>query len=363
MALLNWFQIAARDLPWRHTRDPYAIWISEVMLQQTQVATVIPYWQRWMQAFPDIQELASASETKVLKHWEGLGYYSRARNLQMAARQIVVDHNGTFPRNRSQMMQLKGIGPYTAGAVASIAFNQAAPIVDGNVGRVLSRVHAVAGNPTQSEVRNTLWALASVWVEKAHAMGQENPGLYRESCSQLNQALMELGALVCSPTQPQCTECPLAQGCLAYRRQQTHLFPEKSKRTKSTSRWFITLIIQQRSQWLLHQRPATGVNGGLWEFPNWEVDESTFQQGADELVKRFPVLKSHTLVPITKLQHAITRYRMTQAVYRWPENVAPPQEWQDAQGTLTWFDSSALPSIPLTGPHRKLCEQLLKMDR
>ena len=229
-ALLGWFAHHARDLPWRRTRDPYAIWVSEIMLQQTQVKTVIPYWHRWLQELPNIAALAAAPPEKIHKLWEGLGYYTRVRNLQQAAQVIVAQHGGVFPARYEDILALPGIGPYTAGAVGSIAFNQPVPILDGNVIRVLTRLFGIAGNPKDKATNAQLWELAGQLVQAAQdlpgakdgdrlaklsglegssttsprpsppfANGGEGGDAAGENCSHLNQSLMELGALICTP--------------------------------------------------------------------------------------------------------------------------------------------------------------------
>ncbi len=205
-ALLKWLSAARRDLPWRRRRDPYAVWISEIMLQQTQVATVVSYFERWMIRFPDIRALAAAPLDDVLKTWEGLGYYARPRNLHLAAQQIVAKYAGELPADREVLLSLPGIGRYTAGAILSLAFGQVEPVLDGNVRRVLCRLHDIADDPRHPATERRLWALAKDWVEAAPS------GL----AGDLNEGLMELGALVCTPGLPDCTACPLAEGCQAH---------------------------------------------------------------------------------------------------------------------------------------------------
>ena len=203
--LLDWYADHARNLPWRSTHNPYAIWVSEIMLQQTQVATVIPYWKRWMRALPNVQKLARAKSERVLKLWEGLGYYSRARNLQAASKEIVKNHDGQFPRDPETIRTLPGIGRYTVGAISSIAFGLPQPIVDGNVTRILTRIFGIRENPKDKATHGHLWSLAETLVTKA------------SDCSALNQSLMELGATVCTPRQPTCAACPVARSCVARR--------------------------------------------------------------------------------------------------------------------------------------------------
>src|ERR1035437_6082269 len=242
--LLAWFAQNARDLPWRRTRDPYAIWVSEVMLQQTQVKTVLPYWERWMRALPTIAALAKAKPHTLHKLWEGLGYYTRVRNLQRAARLIVEQHGGRFPNDFDALLALPGIGPYTAGAVCSIAFDQPQPILDGNVIRVLTRLCGIGGDPRERKTNARLWQLAKELVLRAaetdartsaspHASHTRCDGATARRvtppasrpCSQFNQSLMELGALVCTPRQPRCGVCPIAKHCVAYQEDRVDQLP------------------------------------------------------------------------------------------------------------------------------------------
>src|SRR6516162_2598609 len=234
--LLSWFAKNARDLPWRRTRGPYAIWVSEIMLQQTQVKTVIPYWERWLRELPTIKSVANASPDKIHKLWEGLGYYTRARNLQKAAKQIVEKHGGQFPQNFDDVLALPGIGRYTAGAICSIAFNQPMPILDGNVIRVLTRIFGIGKNPREKAINAKLWDLAEqlVLAAAAHPIHAEQSSQPKDpessvpnrksqianrksQCSHLNQSLMELGALVCTARGPHCELCPVASHCSARR--------------------------------------------------------------------------------------------------------------------------------------------------
>src|SRR5580658_6286029 len=254
--LIRWFDQHARDLPWRRTRDPYAVWISEIMLQETQVKTVIPYYERWMKARPSIQDFARARPERVLKLWEGLGYYRRVRHAQAAARLIVKNHAGRFPEKFDEILALPGVGRYTAGAICSIAFNQPAPILDGNVIRVLSRLLGIAGDPRSKTVNAKLWRAAE---ELVAASGEP---------SRLNQGMMELGALICLPRQPKCLVCPLRRDCFAFRRKRVEDFPAPSAKAAVTQRRFIALVVSDGHRLLVRRRPAGVVNAGLWEFPN-----------------------------------------------------------------------------------------------
>ncbi|MCA9737139.1 MAG: A/G-specific adenine glycosylase [Gemmatimonadetes bacterium] len=258
-SLLDWYQAHRRELPWRKDSDPYAVWVSEMMLQQTQVATVIPYFERWLTLFPDVATLAAAEEADVLHAWQGLGYYSRARNLLKGARAVVSEHAGRVPADVEQLRALPGVGPYTAGAIASIAHNRAEPTVDGNVIRVLSRLYALEGDPTKAAPKRRLWELAAELVP-ASAPGD------------FNQALMELGATVCTPRAPRCEGCPVEGSCLARARGTVELRPPPRKRGPVPHVHVLSLVVwTAEARTLLVQRPERGLLAGLWEFPAREL--------------------------------------------------------------------------------------------
>jgi A/G-specific adenine glycosylase len=266
-ALLAWYRRGHRDLPWRRTRDPYAIWISEIMLQQTRVDTVKAYFRRFMSELPTVQALAAASEEVVLTLWSGLGYYSRARNLHAAAGEIVERYGGEFPRQAEAVRSLPGIGPYTAGAIRSIAFGQQAAILDGNVIRVLSRLRAL-GEPVDSAAGKRLyWSLAEALVPPAQppASREEEPA--QNDPGDFNQALMELGATVCLPQRPVCLVCPLSELCAARRLGDPEAFPPKKAARAVPVVEVVTLVLRQAERVLLCRRPSLGLWGGLWEPP------------------------------------------------------------------------------------------------
>jgi A/G-specific adenine glycosylase len=255
--LLRWFARHARKLPWRSAaarRDPYRIWVSEIMLQQTQVATVIPYYRRWLRLFPNIRALAAAKPAAVLKAWEGLGYYSRARNLHAAAREVVRHHGGRLPATRDGLLALPGIGRYTAGAILSIAFGQPEPLVDGNVARVLARLFAIRQNVKSTVGQATLWKLAGRLVPT------KQPGAFNES-------LMELGATVCTPQNPRCPKCPVRKLCAALLGGEAARLPNTGKRPQSRLVRQRALLIRRDGRLLIRQRPAGGLLAGFWEFP------------------------------------------------------------------------------------------------
>ncbi|HME72825.1 MAG TPA: A/G-specific adenine glycosylase [Myxococcota bacterium] len=257
-ALLPWYRANRRDLPWRRTRDPYAIWVSEAMLQQTRVETVIPYYERFLQRFPDIATLAGASLEDVYAAWAGLGYYSRARNLHRAALTLLERFDGRLPTTRDELLELPGIGRYTAGAVASIAFERPEPVLDGNVERVLARYLGVredVGGPSGA---------AALWDAAEHLVIGPEPG-------ELNQALMELGATLCSARAPRCLACPLRAGCIARRDGDADSLPRKSARAKPRAMRAVAVLVRRGPRVLAVRRPPGGLLGGLWELPGGAV--------------------------------------------------------------------------------------------
>ncbi|MEO5802819.1 MAG: A/G-specific adenine glycosylase [Verrucomicrobiota bacterium] len=335
-ALLKWFSQNARDLPWRKTRDPYAIWVSEIMLQQTQVKTVIPFWERWMRELPTIQTLAKAKPENVLKLWEGLGYYTRARNLQSAAKMIYEKHSGKFPETFDDILALPGIGRYTAGAICSIAFNQPKPILDGNVIRVLTRVFGIRGNPRGKETNAQLWGLAEQLVSNS-----------KLSCSSLNQSLMELGALICTPRQPKCFICPLRKSCVAFKENLIEQLPNLEKRVSSTNRRFTAFVVENEARFLVQQRPAKVVNARLWEFPNVEITNGeTFPAN-----KVFEVASDAS--PLCTIKHSITHYRITMEVFR-----AELRSKEIPVGK--WLRVSELRKLAFSSAHRKILHLLAR---
>ena len=254
--LLQWFQLNKRDLPWRRTKDPYPIWVSEIMLQQTRVEAVKPYYERFLQALPTVKDLAEADEETILKLWEGLGYYSRIRNMQKAAVQVMEEHNGQFPADHKKLLKLKGIGPYTAGAVGSIAFDLPVPAVDGNVLRVMSRITADTSDISLQSTKKD-------WEKRIAAiMPLDHPGDF-------NQALMELGATVCLPNgAPKCEICPVRKHCQAYRREATQIFPIKAEKKERVQEYLNVYFCTDGDKIAIRKRPQKGLLSSLWELPN-----------------------------------------------------------------------------------------------
>ncbi len=294
--LLAWYRVQQRDLPWRHTRDPYRIWLSETMLQQTRVENAIPYYERFLERFPDLASLATADEDQVLKEWAGLGYYARARNLKRAAETIVRDFGGEVPRDPERLRALPGIGPYTSGAIRSIAFGEEAPIVDGNVRRVFSRLLA-----EKSPHDRLLWRAAQELV-----LG-EDPGL-------LNQSLMELGATLCSPRRPNCRICPIRDACRGRAAGDPSKFPEAARRKAPRAVQASCAVLRRSgrpSQVLLMRRPSRGLLGGLWELPSHDSGDA---EGLAAAIRDRSGLRAEPRDGLGEVRHAFTHLSLTLSV-------------------------------------------------
>ena len=285
-------QFGRHDLPWQNTTDPYAIWVSEIMLQQTQVAAVIGYYSKFMQRFPTIAALASASQDEVLQYWSGLGYYSRARNLHNAAQTIMDDFGGVFPQDFALIQTLPGIGRSTAAAIASFAFDQTQTILDGNVKRVLARYFAIEGWPGTPKIEKELWSLAE------YLLPENNMQAY-------TQGLMDLGATLCTRSKPQCQRCPLVDSCEAYRQQRVSQLPTPKPRKSTPEKETTMLILQHGDQVMLEKRPASGIWGGLWSFPELDkpVDYAIFAQ------QHFGVTAQPDKA-LPKFSHAFTHFKL-----------------------------------------------------
>ena len=302
--LLQWYAQHARDLPWRRTHDPYAIWVSEIMLQQTQVETVKPYFQRWMESFPTVDSLASAALDDILRHWEGLGYYSRARHMKRAAELIVSQHNGHFPSSIEEIRQLPGVGPYTAAAIASIAVNVDAAVVDGNVKRVLARVCGYRGDVKTPRGLRDLQAIA----DQALAIGQ---------AGDYNQAVMDLGATICTPRKPRCDLCPLNTLCVARLEGSQNEIPVATRRREPVDRQALIGVVHRGdSVWIV--RRDERLLGGLWSFPSIEVQDSASAEA--ELKQHLERQLGQAVGPFStlleRLQHTYTHFRLTARVVR-----------------------------------------------
>jgi A/G-specific adenine glycosylase len=347
--LLRWYRGQSRDLPWRRVRDPYAIWISETMLQQTQVKTVIPYWRRWMRELPSIEDLAHATEPQLLKLWEGLGYYARVRHLRQASQEILRQHQGQFPRRFQDVIALPGIGPYTAGAICSIAYNQPTPVVDGNVRRVLSRLFVVAGDVRSSTHRRRMeaWARDLMQLVNDGRSGEHNP------CGDWNQALMELGALVCTPISPKCDLCPLDNYCIAFHNNSIGKFPQPAvhRAIKPQASWIF--VIRHNNRCLVRQRPTGEVNAGLWEFPNALQEPESRRE--DALVTSALGFTPAWVEPVMSMVHTITHHRYHCRVFHGEVVNSPPLPGTGEQ----WLTLAAIKRLPFSAAHRKIVDRVL----
>jgi A/G-specific adenine glycosylase len=336
--LLNWYRKHGRTLPWRDHPDPYAVWVSEIMLQQTRVETVIPYFEKWMRLFPDVTSLASASEQEVLNVWEGLGYYSRARNLHKAAKVVAEKFNGQLPRDLTELRSLPGIGRYTVGAIASMAFGMDEPTLDGNLRRVFARLFDVSEFADSPAGGKILWELAAQNLPKGEA------GDY-------NQALMDLGATICLPKNPRCLLCPLMEICEARKNGTQELRPVMKPKKAVPHHVHAAAVILQRGRVLLAQRPPEGLLGGMWEFPNGRVVENP----AKELTK---VLFATTKLRVKKgaelgvIQHAYTHFKVTVHAFRCTPLSIPKSK------NLKWVKLADLDDYPMGKVDRQIARLL-----
>ncbi|WP_046743089.1 A/G-specific adenine glycosylase [Kordia zhangzhouensis] len=296
--IILWYRQNKRDLPWRKTKDPYRIWLSEIMLQQTRVAQGLPYYEKFIEAFPTVFDLANAEETEVLKLWQGLGYYSRARNLHYTAKDIVENYNGIFPSTYKELLQLKGIGDYTASAIASICFNEVTPVVDGNVYRVLARYFNIDIPINSTEGIKVFKKLAQEVIDK------EDPANF-------NQAIMEFGAVQCKPQSPYCIVCPLHTSCAGLEKQRVNSLPVKLRKTKIKNRWFNYLVVvSDEKETLLEQRKGKGIWQGLYQFPLLETSEPiqnivSFEERIEKKIriKKFSITPYNKEIKVHKLSH------------------------------------------------------------
>jgi A/G-specific adenine glycosylase len=332
-ALLRWYANTRRDLPWRRSSDPYAIWVSEVMLQQTQVKTVLPYYLRFMQRFPTAAHLARADLASVLKAWEGLGYYSRARNLHQAAQIITARFRGQLPDTWDRLRALPGIGDYIAAAVLSIAFGLPLAVADGNVKRVLARLWCLDAPVNDAAFHRSFQELAG------RLLAGQQPGDY-------NQAMMELGALVCTPRQPICHSCPLASWCCARQQGAVAEFPKRKPRKAIPRHTMVAAVVIKKGRILLVQRPAAGLLGGLWEFPNglWTPEQDPARVCAEHVSAQLRIavdVKNRIAV----VHHTYTHFKLELSVYHCP--------WRSGRVRLSgpagfaWIPRTRLEAYPL----------------
>ena len=343
-ALLHWFDQHGRShLPWQHNRTPYRVWVSEIMLQQTQVMTAIPFYERFMAAMPTVHDLAAAPEDTVLHLWTGLGYYARARNLHRSAKTICNDYDGHFPYNLDELISLPGIGRSTAGAILCLAMSGRAPILDGNVKRVLARYYAIEGWPGQRAVSDQLWTLAE----------RNTP---HERVADYTQAIMDLGATCCKRTQPTCPICPLRTDCHALATLSQTAFPGRKpqKPTPSRQRWF-AVAIRSSGEVLLQKRAAKGIWGGLWAPPEFSDEDS-----AKELLHAHVGVSAHNCYLGTPFHHAFTHFKLeaTPVYAQCKENQPALPTVKIDDKDLRWFSLHPVPSVGLPAPIVRLLKTL-----
>ena len=342
--VIDWQKLHGRhDLPWQNTQDPYAIWVSEIMLQQTQVSSVVGYYQRFMQRFPDIAALAEASQEEVLQYWSGLGYYSRARNLHAAAQNILHEHSGKFPEAIDSIQALPGIGRSTAAAIAAFAFGQHQAILDGNVKRVLARCFGIEGWPGQPQIQKRMWLLAEALLPQ-------------QEIEAYTQGLMDLGATLCT-RKPECSRCPLHEVCIAHREGKAHSIPTPKPRKPVPQRETVMLLLFSGNEILLQKRPQTGIWGGLWSLPEVAASEN-----AGETVKQRFGLETEPLPALPPLIHAFTHFTLRITPQPLLIRSKPRQSMQP--GWL-WLDLADAVDAALPAPVKKLLRQmkLLNMNK
>jgi A/G-specific adenine glycosylase len=348
--LLAWYSRHARDLPWRRSRDPYRVWLSEVMLQQTTVAAVKPYFERFLAELPTVAALAAADEQQVLRLWEGLGYYRRARSLHAAARHVVGELGGEFPRDVAGLLQLPGVGRYTAGAIASIAYDLPAPILEANTIRLLSRLVGYRDDPTKAAGQRVLWQTAEDLLP-------------RRDVARFNQASMELGSLVCTPVAPRCDECPLALYCVARQRGWQAEIPAPTRKAAITAVREAAVVVRKNGAVLLRQCGPDERWTGLWDFPRFPLAAEGPLFVHDELAAGVATLTGVQVEPaglLHTLKHTVTRFRITLECYaarpvggRVRSTAAAPVRWQPL---------SAIEALPLSMTGRKLAKLVVAAD-
>ncbi len=347
-SLLEWYAIAGRDLPWRTRRDPYAIWISEIMLQQTQVKTVIPYYQRWLEQFPTLEMLANADQQQVLKAWQGLGYYARARNLHKAAQEVVARHQGIFPQELSAVLALPGIGQTTAGGILSAAFNQPVPILDGNVKRILARLIALPVPPAR--------ALKQLWQVSEKLLDPQQP-------RDFNQALMDLGATICTPTAPMCSQCPWQTHCQAYNWGVESDLPMREAAAPIPRKMIgVAVIWNHQEQILIDRRRQNGLLGGLWEFPGGKVEPNeTIQECIQREILEELAIEIEVGDHLITVEHAYTHFHVTLHVYHCRHLSGEPQPLECDE--LRWVSLAEIDQFPFPTANVKIINALREWAR
>ncbi len=339
--LTAWYCKNARDLPWRRTKDPYKIWISEIMLQQTTVVAVIPYFNKWLTVFPTVEHLARAPLQKVLAQWQGLGYYNRAKNLHRSSQVIVQDHNSLLPSDPEVILKLPGFGPYTTGAVLSIAFDRKLPIIDANVRRVIMRILAIEGEADTKQDKSVLEYLLKVLPEK--------------NVGDFNQGLMELGALVCRNKEPLCVQCPVAGFCRAYKEGRQELIPTPKKRLINDVDAVIA-IIENKGRYFIQKRPSKGLLADLWEFPGGKIETGeTAKEALIREVQEEVGILPKSVKHLFDVQHFYTQFRVKLSVWRFE----PRSDLPSVSKTRRWVLPKDFSKYPMPSGSAKIVERII----
>lgn len=329
--VVDWYQNHGRQLPWRDTYDPYQIWIAEVILQQTRIEQGVGYFYRFIERFPAVHQLAAADLDEVLKYWEGLGYYSRARNLHKAAAQLVEEYGGKFPEHYSELQKLKGIGPYTSRAIGSFAFANPTGVIDGNVLRVMSRYLGDSSPINKQSTRKQFQEIVDQWVKGIDSRA-------------FNHGLMDIGATICTPKKPGCLICPLNEGCVAFKDGLTHILPHKEKKLKRSLRYLNFFLVGPAiNKVLIRQRPEEGIWGGLWEIPNEESQSETWQKKESPYPGKY----------LFEFKHVLTHVDMMIHVFELEE--VPPSDW----GKVQFISLEEIPTFAFSKAVLKIFDKTL----
>lgn len=347
--LLAWYQDHKREMPWRGEADPYKIWVSEIMLQQTRVDQATPYFRNFISLFPTVFDLAKADQQQVLKAWEGLGYYSRARNLHAAAKAVVNEYQGNLPDSYDEIIKLKGIGPYTAAAVTSIAFNKPNAVVDGNVIRVLTRYYGIEDDTRSTKTRRNVQELANKLID------DNKPGDF-------NQALMELGSEVCTPSNPDCINCPVQSGCVATKMAKTEVIPYKSPSKKKPHHTIgVGIIERDDGKVLIALRPEDAMLGGLWEFPGGKQKKGEeIQQSIERELREELGVEVKAYYELMNLKHTYSHFSIT--LHAWFCKLISGEPKPKESQEIRWVDRSELEQYPFPKANKVLTERLMKQD-
>ncbi|MCS6833961.1 MAG: A/G-specific adenine glycosylase [Flammeovirgaceae bacterium] len=332
--LLRWYEKNKRDLPWRNTQEAYKIWLSEIILQQTRVQQGLPYYERFIEQFPTIQDLANTSEEEVLRLWQGLGYYSRARHLHQAAQQICTLYQGNFPTSYRELLQIKGIGKYTAAAIASFAFKEKVAVLDGNVYRVLARYFGIDKDISTAEGQKYFAQLAQQLIDERH------PDIY-------NQAIMEFGAIQCKPAQPDCFFCPLRSDCVAYHQRKIDQLPVKTKKNAVKTRFFYYLLLEQAGKYLLKKRTEKDIWKGLHDFPCYEAKKPMLVQNILEDWIPCELLKLLNVVHVSPLYKHVLSHQVLQVtfIHAKTEEIEKNKTWESLF-QANFYDEQTIEKLP-----------------